>query len=138
MWLRRSLAIALAVAFLGGCSWSDSKIYSAQDVVGALNSHGFTASVVDSTNPDEEYQRVFPHVIPEGIRTIAADGEECHSRPEGNRCPFFLVAMIFKSQENASCDESNILGTCLRKRNAVVVVRDDRAKSAREALDDLD
>ena len=140
MWLRRSLATALAVAFVSGCSWSESKTYSAQDVVGALNSHGFTASAVESLDPDEEFQRVFPtQVVPEGILTIAADAEECHSRPrpEPIRCPFLLVAMLFKSQENASCDESNILGTCLRKRNAVIVVRDERAEAAREALDDL-
>ena len=142
MWLRRSLAVALAFAFVAGCSWSDSKTYSAAEVHGALDNHGFQVVSIDqfwSADPEDEFQKVFPQVVPEGILNIAEDREECVPGPApGKPCPILLAAMVFKNQDKASCAESNVIGTCLQKRNVVVVVRDDRAQEAREALDDLD
>ena len=142
MWPGRSLAVALAVAFIAGCSWSDSKTYTAAEVHEALDNQGFQVVSIDqflSADPEEEFQKVFPQVVPAGVPNIAEDREECVPGPApGRPCPILLAAMVFKNQDRASCSEPNIIGTCLRKRNVVVVVRDDRAQAAREALDDLD
>jgi hypothetical protein len=135
VWLRRSLAVALAVAFVSGCLWSDPKAYSAPDVVEVLSNHGFSVEggLVDRSDTDKEFQKVFPGVVPEGVLDIAEAREASNPHVD----TLVLAALIFETQDKASCAESNIVGICLRKRNVVVVVREDRAEAAREALEDL-
>jgi hypothetical protein len=137
VWLRRSLAVALAVAFVSGCSWSDSKTYNVPDVVVALGNHGFHVGVVAPSDMEQDVHQVFPQVVPDGVQSMVAEREQ-QPGPEGTRGALVLSALIFRTQGKASCGKSNLIGTCLRKRNVVVVVRNNRANAAREALDDLD
>jgi hypothetical protein len=51
-----------------------------------------------------------------------------------------LAALIFDTRAEAaegSCGE-NVMGSCLRTRNVVVLVRERREEAARKALDALD
>jgi hypothetical protein len=134
VWLRRSLAAALAIAFASGCS-SDSKTYSTAEVTDALRNHGFSTHVVAQSETDEEFQEVFPHVAPEDLLNIVTQREG--RPPPGGKGALVLSALIFKSQDKASCDEPNVIGACMRKGNVVVVVRDHRARAATEAVEDL-
>ncbi|MEK6275560.1 MAG: hypothetical protein AABM30_09500 [Actinomycetota bacterium] len=93
--------------------------------------------MVPQSDTEQELGKVFPQVVPEGVESIVVVREE-YRGPEPGRGDLVMAALIFKSQGPASCDESNLIGACLRKRNLVVVVRDARAGTAREALDDLD
>jgi len=138
VWLRRSLGLALAAAFTAGCFGSDPKTYNAQEVADALRNRGFQVEIRPYTG--QEFQRVFPQA-PEGVLSIVAGLERIIRRPPLWRAgsgSLLVAAFIFETQEKASCGDSNVIGTCLRKRNVVVVVRKSRAEGARAALDDLD
>lgn len=140
MWLLRSLAAALLVAVVAGCR--DSTTYSAQEVADALRSHGLSVGVSD---PDPRLTAVFAGdpqgAVPKGLeKTVGHVDLIAGRRPSGllGAGDVILEAMIFDRPDQASCDEPNVIGTCLRKRNVVVVVRDRYARAAREALEDLD
>jgi hypothetical protein len=49
-----------------------------------------------------------------------------------------IAGLVYKRESDASCSRSNVIGLCLRKRNVVIVVRNDRAWAARRALAKLD
>jgi hypothetical protein len=59
VWLLRSLALVLGIAFLAGCDESGSHNYSAQEVTDALRAHGF-ATVAVSSDP------AFRDLLPQG------------------------------------------------------------------------
>jgi hypothetical protein len=136
VWLRRSLAVAFAAAFLTGCS-RNSKTYGAPEVADALRNHGFHVGVVAQSDLEQNAQQVFPQVVPEGVQSMVAEWEQRPYPNGGTRGAVILSALIFETQRKASCGESNLIGTCLQRRNIVVVVRNNRANAVREALDDL-
>ena len=138
MWLPRSVAIALAAGIVAGCS--DSKSYSAEEVAKVLRSHGFEVGV---TEPEAELTAAIPGAagqgsVPEGLsQTLVQFRDNHRHRPPNSVSDLELEAFVFERSGKASCDEPNVVGTCLRKRNVVIVVRKDRARAAREALADL-
>jgi len=140
VWLRPSLAAVLLVAVLAGCR--DSKTYGADEVADALRNHGFTVGVSD---PDPKLTNVFAGApqgtVPDGLRkTVSQITFLASRRPSGIYGPGDLIveAMIFDEARQASCAETNVIGTCLRKENVAIIVRNDRAAAARKALADLD
>jgi hypothetical protein len=140
VWLPRSLAVVLTLAFLAGCG--ESRTYSAEEVAGALRNHGFHAAI---SKPDPRFTSVFPErplprVVPKDVlKTVIEMSETAAYRPGGNTelGDLELEAFIFGKQDEASCDGPNVIGACLRKGNVMVVVRNSRAQSARKALADL-
>jgi hypothetical protein len=135
VWLRLSLA-ALTVALVTGCS-SNSKPYNAVQVADALRNHGFYVSVVAQADTHQELRQVFPQVVPEGVLNVVAARDGQVRVSPGNKADLVLSALIFKTEDKASCDEANLIGTCVRRRNVVVIVRAPHAGAARQALDDL-
>jgi len=136
--LLRSLAIALAAASLAGCS--DSKSYSAEEVAKVLRAQGFEVGV---TEPDAKLTAAIPGAagqgsLPKGLSRTLVQFRDIHRhRMPDSVSDLELEAFVFESSGKASCDEPNVVGTCLRKRNVVVVVRKHRAQAVREALADL-
>ena len=102
-----------------------------------LRAHGFEVAV---TEPDAELTAAIPGAagqgrLPEGLSQTLVQFRDIHRHglPD-SVSDLELEAFVFESSGKASCDEPNIVGTCLRKRNVVVVVRKDRAQAVREAL----
>jgi hypothetical protein len=138
VWLLRSLAIALAAAVVAGCS--DAKSYSAEEIAKALRAQGFEVGV---TEPDAKLTAAIPGAaaqgsLPEGLSQTLVQFRDIHRHGSPDSVSDLeLEAFVFERSGKASCDQPNVVGTCLRKRNVVIVVRKDRARAAREALEDL-
>ncbi len=137
VWLGRSLAVALVLAFVTGCGESDAKTYGALEVRDALRQHGFDVDVLSEN--EREFGNVFPDALPGGTRDVVAyRGGLVPPGGQAHLYEFVITAVILSSEERASCHEPDEITTCLKKGNVVVVVRSSVANAAREALDDLD
>jgi hypothetical protein len=121
VWPGRSLAAALALAVVAGCGGSDAKVYGAFEVRDALREHGFDVDVLSEA--ERELVRSFPGALPRGAHDVVTGSS---------------VTAVVLGDEEASCGEPDPHMTCLAKENVVLVVRNNRADAAREALEDLD
>jgi hypothetical protein len=110
---------------------------SRADLNQALRDQGFHPSLV--TGEDRRaVQEVFVQT-PDHAKTVVADLTPCI----GPSCDgatvdrVTLAGFIFGSAGEASCENANVIGVCVKKRNVVLVVRKDHEAAAREALDGL-
>ena len=135
--LRRSLAVAMAVAVLAGCGGSGddsgSDAYSASEVASALQDRGFDVEILDKEAVD--FLKTFPDATPKGVRDVVTQRGTGGAVPDPTA--FVITAWIFGSADEARCAAPNAFTTCLKKKNVAVLVRKDGAGPAGGALDDL-
>ena len=134
----RSLACAIALVPLAGCSDSDSNITAAQ-VTRVLRDEGFSVAVV-RRDDRKRLERVFAQDVGEVEDVVATYSAPATFRPAARLGvgDLTVVGLIYAQASDATCSRSNVVGVCLHRRNVVIVVRDDEAATARRALAKLD
>lgn len=138
--MRLLTSVAVALICFTGCSDSKSNAITAAEVAQALRSQGFSVSVA-TKEEGETYRQVFAQDIGVVRDVVVAGRRGYHGPPRGARpaiAGLGLTALVYEHESDASCSRSNVMGACLRKRNVVIVVRNDHAQAARRALAKLD
>ena len=133
----RLLTSAAVVLLLAGCS--DSKPnFAATDVAKALDQQGLSVAVAGSDDA-RRFQRVFAQDSGEVVDVVTAHTPMTSYRPSGRIGVGDLVVagLVYRRASDATCSRTNVIGTCLHKRNVVIVVRKDRVQAARRALAEL-
>ena len=139
MRLLGSTALVLCLFCLAGCR-DDSETLNANDVAQALRTHGFGVGVHSSRDSDFAalVDEAFPGTVQKGaVSVVAGRVPVLHSTPAGYTPKLLVEAVVFEHAEQASCSVPNVLGSCLRKGNVVLVVRAPREAAAHRALDDV-
>ena len=104
----------------------------------ALDEQGLSVAVASSDDA-QRFQRVVARDTGEVVNVVAAHTTTASYRPSGRIGVGDLViaGLIYRHASDATCSRTNVIGVCLHKRNVVIVVRADRARAARRALDQL-